>query len=54
MKVVYLTELDGDIDDVIAAEYLFKKNVLKSIVCDPKPTTKQGKTRQSNLENLGI
>lgn len=27
MKVVYLTELDGDIDDVIAAEYLFKKNV---------------------------
>lgn len=53
-KVVYLAELDGDIDDVIAAEYLFNKNVLKSVVCDPKPTTKQGKMRQSNLEKLGI
>ena len=53
-KIVYLAELDGDVDDAVAVEYLYNKNVLKCIVCDPKPTTKVGKIRQSNFEKLGI
>ena len=53
-KIVYLAELDGDVDDAVAVEYLYNKNVLKCIVCDPKPTTKVGKIRQLNFEKLGI
>ena len=53
-EIVYLAELDGDIDDVIAAEYLFSKNVLKCVVLSPKPSTKNGIIRQKNLEKLGI
>ena len=53
-KITYLAELDGDIDDAIAIEYLYSKNVLKCIICDPKPTTKVGRIRQSNFEKLGI
>lgn len=53
-KIVYLAELDGDVDDAVAIEYLYNKNVLKCIVCDPKPITKMGIIRQSNFEKLGI
>ena len=53
-KIVYLAELDGDVDDVVAVEYLYNKNTLKCIVCDPIPTTKVGKIRQSNFEKMGI
>lgn len=53
-EVVYIAELDADVDDVIAAEYLYQKNVLKEVVCDPFPKTEQGKNRKSQLEQLGI
>ena len=53
-EVVYVAELDADIDDVVAAEYLFNKGVLKCVVADPLPKTIQGKERQKALENIGI
>ena len=53
-NIIYLAELDGDIDDVIAAEYLNNKCDLKSVVCDPIPSTKIGKIREQNLKKLGI
>ena len=53
-EVIYIAELDADVDDVIAAEYLHKKGVLKEVVCDPIPTTPQGKDRKEQLEKLGI
>ena len=30
-QVIYLAKLDGDLDDVIAVEYLYNNNVLKSV-----------------------
>lgn len=53
-EIVYIAELDQDIDDVIAAEYLYKMNVLKCVVLDPIPKTKEGVERKKSLENLGI
>lgn len=53
-EIVYVAELDQDIDDIIAAEYLNKMNVLKCVVLDPMPKTKEGVERRKALENLGI
>lgn len=53
-EVIYIAELDADVDDVIAAEYLHKKGVLKEVVCDPVPSTSQGQQRKLQLEKLGI
>lgn len=53
-EVVYIAELDADVDDVIAAEYLHNKGVLKEVVCDPLPSTWHGKDRKEQLEMLGI
>lgn len=53
-EVVYIAELDADVDDVIASEYLYKKGVLQEVVCDPLPNTEQGKRRKQQLEKLGI
>ena len=53
-EVVYIAELDADVDDVIAAEYLHQKGVLKEMVCDPTPRTPEGKDRKEQLEKLGI
>lgn len=53
-EIVYIAELDADVDDVIAAEYLYKHDVLKVVVCDPLPTTRYGKDRKVQLEHLGI
>jgi len=46
--------LDADVDDVIAAEYLNQKGVLKEVVCDPFPKTSEGKDRKEQLEKMGI
>lgn len=48
---MYIAELDADVDDVIAAEYLNFKGVLKEVVCDPTPRTLEGKTEKSSLKN---
>lgn len=36
-EVVFMAELDADIDDVIACEFLYRKNVLRCVVPDPYP-----------------
>ena len=53
-KIVYIADLDQDIDDLIAAEYLNQKGVLKCIVMDPIPKTKEGIERKQMLSDLGI
>lgn len=53
-EVVYIAELDADVDDVIAVEYLHNKCVLKEVVCDPLPRTQEGKNRKEQLEKMGI
>ena len=46
--------MDGDVDDIIAIEYLYNNYLLKCIVCDPLPVTNIGKIREKNLNQLGI
>lgn len=53
-EIVYIAELDNDVDDVVAAEYLYNNNVLKCVVCDPKPSSKDGKLREQILKDIGI
>lgn len=53
-EIVYVAELDADVDDVVAAEYLHNKGVLKCVVLDPLPKTEIGKQRMKSLENIGI
>ncbi len=53
-EVIYIAELDADVDDVIAAEYLYRKGVLKEVVCDPKPRTEEGRERKKQLEEIGV
>lgn len=53
-EVVYIAELDADVDDVIAAEYLYRKGTLKEVVCDPFPRTTEGKERKRQLEEIGV
>ena len=53
-EVIYIAELDADIDDVIAAEYLHRKGVLKEVVCDPEPKTEEGRERKRKLEEIGV
>ena len=53
-EVVYVAELDSDVDDVVAAHYLFNEGVLKCVVCDPYPRTPEGLARKGKLEALGI
>ena len=52
--VTYIAELDADVDDVVAAHYLFNRGVLKEVVCDPVPTSYKGKERLKMLKDLGI
>lgn len=53
-KIIYIAELDQDVDDYIAAIYLKQKEVLAGIVCDPAPVEKDGIERLNNLKELGI
>lgn len=53
-KVIYIAELDADIDDVVAAEYLHRKGILQEVVCDPVPTSKDGLHRKKELEKIGV
>lgn len=48
-KITYIADLDQDIDDIIAIEYLLKYDVLSYIVCDPNPITEEGKQRLNKL-----
>ncbi len=53
-KIVYVAELDADVDDYIAAIYLYRMNVLDCIVLDPVPKTIEGNNRVKILRNMGI
>ena len=53
-EIVYIAELDADVDDVVAAHYLYNEGVLKCVVCDPYPTTEDGLKRKDILESLGV
>lgn len=53
-KVVYVAELDEDIDDVVAVEYLFRKKALDCVVLDPYPKTTDGIERLNKIKNKGI
>lgn len=52
--IVYIAELDQDVDDVIAARYLHQENALACVVLDPYPTTPEGIERLKSLQYLGI
>lgn len=53
-EIVYVAELDQDVDDVIAVRYLHMQHALKCVVLDPYPTSKIGLERLKSLETLGI
>ena len=53
-KVVYVAELDQDIDDIIAAEYLYRLGVLNGVVLDPPPKEEIGVKRLNILKSKGI
>lgn len=52
--IVYIAELDQDVDDVLAVRYLHMKNALRCVVLDPKPTSDIGRKRLQTLLDLGI
>ena len=54
LKVTYVGELDQDVDDIIAVQYLYDKGVLDNVVLDPFPITKEGKERMQMLFDAGI
>lgn len=45
-EIVYVVDLDQDIDDVVAAHYLNNKGVLKCVVRDPYPRSQNGIARK--------
>lgn len=53
-KIIYIADLDQDIDDIIAIEYLHKNNVLQCVVLDPYPIETIGFQRISILKDMGI
>lgn len=53
-EIVYVAELDQDVDDVIAVRYLHMQHALKCVVLDPYPISKIGLERLKSLETLGI
>lgn len=53
-EIVYVAELDQDVDDVIAARYLHMQHALECVVLDPNPTSEIGLERLKSLETLGI
>jgi len=53
-KVAYIADLDQDIDDIIAIEYLLKYDALSYIVCDPEPISEEGKQRLNKFILKGV
>lgn len=53
-KVVYIADIDQDIDDIIAADYLHGKGVLDCVVIDPQPKSDLGKQRVKQMQQMGI
>lgn len=53
-KIIYIAELDADVDDVIAVEYLHGLGLLDYVVLDPVPVEDIGKQRLKMIEAMGI
>lgn len=53
-KIIYVAELDADVDDVIAVEYLHSLGLLYYVVLDPYPTEEVGLKRLEMIEDMGI
>lgn len=53
-KIIYIAELDADVDDVIAVEYLHGLGLLDYVVLDPVPVEDIGKQRLKMVEAMGI
>lgn len=53
-KIIYIADLDQDIDDLIAIDYLNSQNVLGGVVLDPYPREKKGFFRINLLKEMGI
>jgi hypothetical protein len=53
-EIIYIADLDQDVDDVVAAHYLHNEGVLKCVVCDPYPKSEDGLKRKDILESLGV
>ncbi len=53
-KITYICDIDQDIDDIIAVEYLLLSGKLKDLVLDPLPITQEGQSRLSKLIKNGI
>ena len=54
LKVAYVAELDQDVDDIIAVQYLYDEGILDYVVLDPFPTQQDGKERMQILFDMGI
>lgn len=52
--IIYIADLDQDIDDCIAAEYLYHQYPDIGVVCDPPPTSKEGTHRFRELKRKDI
>ena len=53
-EIIYVAEIDQDVDDIVAVEYLHNKGVLKAVVLDPIPETDEGKQRLDIIKRMGI
>lgn len=53
-KITYLCDIDQDVDDIIAVEYLHSLGYLKDVVLDPFPVTVEGLSRVETLKQLGV
>lgn len=53
-RIIYIAELDSDVDDVIAVEYLHRLGLLDYVVLDPFPIEDLGIQRLKMIEDMGI
>lgn len=53
-KIIYVAELDADVDDVIAVEYLHGLGLLDYVVLDPYPTEEVGLKRLEMIKSMVI
>jgi hypothetical protein len=53
-KIVYIADLDQDVDDVVAVEYLHNLNLLDYVVLDPAPIEEIGHQRLAMLHTVGV
>jgi hypothetical protein len=53
-KIVYVAELDADVDDVVAVHYLHGLDLLDYVVLDPVPVEEIGKRRLRMLNAMGV